>query len=244
MNWKDFFYFSQRERRGIVLLLVLIAGIFIGKWIFQPKEKTLIQTSENQAVQNEIAAENPYVPLFEQQETKPRKTYPHRESAPQQRTYYDRKEEKPERPLQQNFPKIEKLTEGTTLELNSADTTDLVKIPGIGPAFARRIVAYRDRLGGYHRVEQLQEVYGMYEELYVRILPFLQIDAQNIKPIYVNRFSLDRLKNHPYLNFYQAKAILEIRKKKGTISSVEELKLLEEFTDDDWIRILPYFSLE
>jgi len=65
-----------------------------------------------------------------------------------------------------------------------------------------------------------------------------------IQPISVNSASLDKLKSHPYLNFYQAKAIIEIRKKKGKINSINELMLLEEFSETDIERIKHYLSFE
>ncbi|MDR1682091.1 MAG: helix-hairpin-helix domain-containing protein [Candidatus Symbiothrix sp.] len=247
MNWKDFFYFSQRERRGIVLLLVFIAGIFAGKWLFKPKDTPPMETTattenESPPAVHPVSTPEMYVPYFSHEEPYRQKKRYQSPKQPEQRTYYDRKNEEEPVPKQSQFPKTEKFTEGTVIELNAADSTDLIKIPGIGPAFARRIIAYKNRLGGYHRIEQLQEVYEMYEELYVKIVPFFRIDNQLITPININQASLDRLKMHPYINFYQAKAIIEIRKKKGRINHPDELYLLEEFTADDWLRLHPYFS--
>jgi DNA uptake protein ComE-like DNA-binding protein len=128
------------------------------------------------------------------------------------------------------------------IELNAADSLDLMRIPGIGSSFAKRITGYKKLLGGYHRIEQLQEVYGMYDELYEKIAPYFKIDSKMIAPLPVNTASLDKLKAHPYINFYQAKAIIEMRKKKGKLAGTEDLKLLEEFTDEDWIRVTPYLA--
>ena len=117
-----------------------------------------------------------------------------------------------------------------------------MKIPGIGAAYAKRITSYRNLLGGYFRLEQLQEVYGMYEELYEKIIPYLQTDTTEIITIPVNTASLDKLRSHPYINFYQAKAIVEIRKKKGKLENIHELYLLEEFTTEDLERIKHYLA--
>jgi DNA uptake protein ComE-like DNA-binding protein len=78
--------------------------------------------------------------------------------------------------------------------------------------------------------------------LYSKIAPYITVDPAQIQPIPVNSASLDRLKAHPYLNFYQAKAMIEIRKKKGKIATCNELILLEEFNEQDWERILPYLE--
>jgi competence ComEA-like helix-hairpin-helix protein len=250
MGWKDFFYFSRRERQGILLLIVLIAGIFLGKWIFSPAKTTHLEASEwaeaNGVQANESSGlpEQPtYVPLYNNTPQKqPRQSYSNPPQQQEKRTYYAPETESTVRPAPSTYPKPEKFAEGTVIELNTADSLDLMHIPGIGSSFAKRIISYKNLLGGYHRIEQLQEVYGMYEELYAKITPYIKVNPDEITRIPVNSASLDKLKAHPYLNFYQAKVIIEMRKKKGKLSSIEDLKLLDEFTDDDWIRITPYLE--
>ena len=243
--WKDFFYFSKREKQGILILIVLITGVFIGKFLFTPKaspediptiveDTTTVKESEQFSYKE---SKNFYG------QTKP-KTYDSRPKSVEKRTYYQQPEKVAEPPRKSNFPQKEKYPEGTVIELNACDTSQLMKIPGIGTSFAKRITAYRNILGGYYRLQQLQEVYGMYEELYEKVTPYLRVDAHSIQPISVNSASLDKLKSHPYLNFYQAKAIIEIRKKKGKINSINELMLLEEFSETDIERIKHYLSFE
>jgi DNA uptake protein ComE-like DNA-binding protein len=241
--WKDFFYFSRRERQGILLLIVLIVGVCLGRLIFKPSKETPIVVVEQASPKDTTLVAYPV------QQTTPRVfNSPERRNRPQpqQRTYYSPIEETRtvERPQQQPFPKQEKFTPGIVIELNAADSLDLKKIPGIGSGFAKRIISYKNILGGYHRIEQLQEVYGMYEELYAQIAPYLAVNSEEIVQIAINKSSLDKLRAHPYINFYQAKAIIEIRRKKGKIKNIEELKLLEEFTGKDWIRISPYLNFE
>lgn len=154
------------------------------------------------------------------------------------RTYYTQ----PSSPSPTQREEREKLKAGEKIDLNSADSLQLCKIPGIGPTFSRRIVSYRNLLGGYHRKEQLQEIYGMYVELYEKITPFLDVKGDSLRKIPVNSASVEQLKRHPYLNFYQAKAIVEIRKKRGNLKSINELILLEEFSEEDWKRIGPYLQ--
>jgi len=241
MDWKNFFYFSRRERQGILLLLVFIAGIFAGKWIFssaKPQPLTGSEFSEKELTQtndfSNTSERSVYTPIYNNNRQSTLRNYPSQKE--QTRTYYTQEKAPVVRPK----PATEKFPKGTVIELNEADTTILTRIPGIGPAFAKRITAYRKTLGGYHRIEQLQEVYGMYEELYTQITPYLSIDPESIIGIPVNTASVERLRAHPYINFYQAKAIVELRKKRGQISGIEELQLLEEFTPDDWVRITPY----
>lgn len=127
---------------------------------------------------------------------------------------------------------------GTVLSLNRVDTTELKKIPGIGSGIARMIVGYRAQLGGFYRIEQLAELH-----LSVDVLrPWLSVDANETRRINLNKASVERLNAHPYLNFYQAKIIVEHRKKKGKLHSLEQLKLYDEFTPQDLERIAPYVS--
>jgi len=241
--WKDFFYFSRRERQGIIVLIVLISGIFLGKYLFTPKtsdpvevDVELSKNSENQ----EIISDNAKEQAITKQQTHYASSKPNQPA--EKRTYYPPPVESRASPKQNQYPTTEKFSAGTVIEINTSDTLQLMKIPGIGAAYAKRITSYRNLLGGYYRQEQLQEVYGMYEELYEKIIPYLQTDSDAITPIPVNTASLDKLKAHPYINFYQAKAIIEIRKKKGKLENINELYLLEEFTVEDLERIKHYLA--
>ncbi|MDL2223948.1 helix-hairpin-helix domain-containing protein [Bacteroidales bacterium OttesenSCG-928-M06] len=244
--WQDFFYFSKRERQGILVLLIFIGGILVGKYLFAPKlpdpliEQEFAESEMQAADSFEVLKKETYQPFVPQQ--KNIKTSSRQESKSEKRTYYAQGKDTLIRPLQNNYPKTEKLKAGSVLELNTADTIELKKIPGVGSAYAKRIVGYRNALGGFYRIEQLQEVYGMYEELYEKIVPFFVTNEKIYRQLDINTASLDQLRNHPYLNFYQAKAIIEIRKKKTKLENIEELILLEEFSEDDWMRIKPYLS--
>lgn len=133
-----------------------------------------------------------------------------------------------------------KYAEGTKVDLNRADTSILKRVPGIGSFLARRIVAYRDRLGGFYRVEQLQEV--MHVDTVVN--KWFRVDSCGMRRLEVNRASLDELRRHPYMDFYKAKAILEYRRKRGKIKGLSRLALFEEFSGKDLERLLPYLSFD
>lgn len=132
----------------------------------------------------------------------------------------------------------------TVLELNTADTTELMMIRGIGRWYAQSIVRYREQLGGFYCVEQLREVPHMNEENYLRIKDSFTVDSSLITPLYVNRASVERLKRHPYLTFTQAKAIYELRRLKIKLSDLEQLRKLDELSDADLQRLRPYLSFE
>ena len=134
----------------------------------------------------------------------------------------------------------DKYSEGTKVNVNIADTIELKRIPGIGSVIARNIVAYRQRLGGFCDLEQLLEVRFFTPEL----LEWFVLGDTPVNQLRVNRESLDKLRAHPYLNFYQAKIIVEHRKKRGEIKSLSQLSLYEEFTEKDLKRLSAYFNFD
>lgn len=138
---------------------------------------------------------------------------------------------------------IRKLKEGETIDINSADTTTLKTIPGIGSAYAARIVKYRNSLGGFVSKNQLREIWGMTDELHEQIIPYTTIE-KNHKRLKINTLSLDELKKHPYINYKQAKVIVDIRTRKGKIKSMNRLSLLDEFSEKDIKRLSPYISFD
>ena len=134
----------------------------------------------------------------------------------------------------------EKLKEGETVDLNKADTTLLKKVPGIGSYYARRIVEYRKRLGGFVSVGQLSELKDFPEGLE----RWFVVSSIELEPIYINKLSIDALRRHPYLNFYQAKVIVEHRRKYGPIKKLQSLSLYEEFSSSDLERLQQYVNYD
>ena len=129
-----------------------------------------------------------------------------------------------------------KLRTNEHIEINGADTTLLMKIPGIGSYYASRIVRYRERLGGFASAQQLEEIDGLPESS----IAYIKIDEQQIRKMNLNKLTLNQLKKHPYLNFYQAKEICDYRRLKGPLHSIEDLKLLKDFPPDEIDRLKPY----
>ncbi|HDP76178.1 MAG TPA: helix-hairpin-helix domain-containing protein [Bacteroidales bacterium] len=109
------------------------------------------------------------------------------------------------------------------VELNSADTLSLLKLKGIGSAYAKRIVGYRNLLGGFYSVEQLGEVYGFTPQLVDQLRQNIFIDTTRIRKINLNLIKYEDLRTHPYVNDYQAKAIIYYRSQKGNIKTLDEL---------------------
>lgn len=131
-----------------------------------------------------------------------------------------------------------KIKETEHIVLNTADTVSLITIPGIGPYYARKIVQYGNRLGGYVNVDQLDEI----DDFPTEAKKYLVVNNPSPKKLNVNQLSLNELKRHPYINFYMAKAITDYRRLHGTIKSLNDLRLLKDFTPDVIKRLTPYVS--
>lgn len=144
------------------------------------------------------------------------------------------------RQLKDTIPYIPKYEEGTIVDLNKADTSILKRIPGIGSTLARMIVVYRQRLGGFYDVSQLQEV----PHVGVELNKWFVVTPAGLHKIQVNSASLDKLRSHPYMDFYKAKAIMEYRRKRGKIKGLSLLSMFEEFTEKDLKRLSPYLTFE
>lgn len=132
-------------------------------------------------------------------------------------------------------------------ELNSADTTLLCKLPGIGEGRANMIIAYRTQLGGFYSAEQLREIENIPDSIIDTLIPYISIELDSLKKIDINKSSIKRLHRHPYISYYQAKAIYDLRwdkNHKGRISDLEELRNLDEFEEDEFKKVLNYLSIE
>ncbi|MCB0764852.1 MAG: helix-hairpin-helix domain-containing protein [Flavobacteriales bacterium] len=132
------------------------------------------------------------------------------------------------------------------VELNSADTTALIGLRGIGPAFARGIVKYRTMLGGYTSLEQLSEVYILRDkpDAVERIKAMIDLDPSMIDRIPINTCTVEALAAHPYARWHLAKPLVAYRQQHGPFKTLEEIKGCRVITDSIYLRLVPYLSLE
>jgi len=128
------------------------------------------------------------------------------------------------------------------VELNTADSTMLDQLRGIGPAFAARIIRFRNRLGGFYDKEQLKEVYGMDSLRYAQLENQIIVDASSIKRLNANTATFEELRNHPYLNFKQINALIQFRKQHGNYSSTGDLTKVLIMNEEIIRKIGPYLS--
>ena len=131
-----------------------------------------------------------------------------------------------------------KIKPGEHVVLNTADTTMLKTVPGIGPYYAKKIVDYGQRLGGYVSVDQLDEIEGFPLDA----KDYLVIENATPRHLNVNALTLNELRKHPYLSFYQAKAITDYRRLHGPLKSLQDLRLSKDFPPEAIKRLEPYIE--
>lgn len=139
-----------------------------------------------------------------------------------------------DRPVTANAPE--------SIELNLADATALMRLKGIGPAFANRILNYRNALGGFERVEQLKEVYGLPDSTYRQISTKLKADAGYIKLINVNTATEEELARHPYIRKWLASDIIKLRRDLKSFTEITQIRQLPLINEEKYRKIAPYLS--
>lgn len=128
------------------------------------------------------------------------------------------------------------------VNINEADTSEFISLPGIGNKLAARIVNFRDKLGGFYSVEQIKETYGLPDSTFQKIKASLQLSG-SVKKLNVNTATKDELKVHPYIRWNLANAIVEYRNQHGNFKSLDELKNIAVIDKATFEKIVHYLSL-
>jgi len=118
------------------------------------------------------------------------------------------------------------------IDLNSADSLDLISLPGIGPYFAGKIIDYRARLGGFAASEQLMDIYGIDRERYSIFCERVWADKSKVVKLKLSEASAEDLAKNPYIGAYIARSIVKFREsaKNGviTVTALVVNKILKE----------------
>jgi len=149
-----------------------------------------------------------------------------------------------EEPIAQLIKNPKPRSAPVNININAATPEDWEKLYGIGPTYSKRIVKYRNSLGGFHAVNQVSEVYGLADSTFQSIRPQLQLDLAPIQQINLNAATQDELKKHPYLDWKRAKTIVAYRDNHGTFASVEDLKKVRAISSDLFEKLQPYLTVE
>ncbi len=156
------------------------------------------------------------------------------------------KEDKPGSVLAPNtnagFTKSKKTS--NKVDINSATVEDFQQLPGIGVGYAARFVNTREKLGGFVKIEQLKETYGLADSVFQKILPQLQLGTPTLRKLKINGMSADDLRKHPYLGWKIANMIVSYREQHGRYKSAADLKQIPLITPEVYAKIVEYISLE
>ncbi len=177
-------------------------------------------------------------PFIQLPDSLPKRTYePH-----ERKTYAQYPDQKKweERPAREERPAFRKL------EVNTADTIALIALPGIGPAFARGIVKYRESLGGYASLDQLAEVYVLKDkpDAVARLMELLVIDTLMVRRIPINTCTVEELAAHPYCRWKIAKPLIAYRTQHGAFNTVADIRGCALIDEALFRKLAPYLSVE
>ena len=146
--------------------------------------------------------------------------------------------------LLRNRISIKKNVESIEVKMNNADSVDWLKLKGIGPIRADRIMKYRKSLGGFCKIDQISEVYGITDSLFTLIKSKLRIVDTCIHLIDLNKVTADSLVKHPYFNWNLSNAIVNYRFQHGDYLIKNKIKQIHLVNDEIYRKIAPYITVE
>ena len=148
--------------------------------------------------------------------------------------------EKKEYPKPASYPAKTK----QSIDVNIADTAAYISLPGIGSKLSQRIIAFRDKLGGFHSINQVGETYLLPDSTFQKIKSRLVISDTTVKQININLASVDEMKAHPYLRYALPMQYFNTAQQHGNFNSVEGIKKIMLITDEVFNKIAPYLSVQ
>lgn len=149
----------------------------------------------------------------------------------------------------QNYPVPERAAEKTpssrysVIDINMADTSAFISLPGIGSKLASRIINFRDKLGGFYSVSQVAETYGLPDSTFQKIRQYLKLENISVRKININTATADELKAHPYIRYSLANPIVAYRKEHGPFSKAEDIKRVMAVTEEIYQKLAPYLEV-
>ena len=132
----------------------------------------------------------------------------------------------------------------SVVDINRADTSAFIALPGIGSKLAGRIVAFREKLGAFYSVGQVKEVYGLADSVFQKLEAYLVLGESQLRKININSASEEELRMHPYIRYSLAKPIIAYRAAHGNFASVEDLKKVMAITQDIYEKVKHYISVD
>jgi len=142
----------------------------------------------------------------------------------------------------ENKPYEKKENKIVAFDINTADTSAFIALPGIGSKLANRIISFREKLGGFYKVEQVAETFALADSVFQKIKGSLKLNDPKVKQININTASVDEMKVHPYIRYALANAIVQYRSQHGKFSAISEIKKIMIITDEIYNKLAPYLT--
>ena len=155
------------------------------------------------------------------------------------------KESERETIYKQAFPRSNstRAEDARKIDINLADSTSFLHLPGIGPVLASRIIRFREKLGGFYSIDQIAETFGLPDSVFKLIRPGLELKNMRLQTININTASLDELKQHPYIRFKIGSLIVNYRKQHGDFQNLEDLMKIALIKEDLFQKIKHYLTI-
>lgn len=131
----------------------------------------------------------------------------------------------------------------TVIDINIADTSALIALPGIGSKLANRIISFREKLGGFYTIDQVAETYALPDSTFQKIKERLIITDPVVRKLNINTATVEELKAHPYIRYNLANAIVQYRNQHGEFAVLTDIKKVALVTDDIFSKASPYLSV-
>ncbi len=131
-----------------------------------------------------------------------------------------------------------------SLDINTADTSAYIALPGIGSKLAGRIVNFRNKLGGFYSIDQVGETFGLADSTFQKIRPYLRLGDSTVRKFNVNTVSVDELKTHPYIRWQLANAIVAYRQEHGAFTKIEDIRKVMAVTPADYKKFSRYIEVQ
>jgi competence protein ComEA len=129
------------------------------------------------------------------------------------------------------------------VDINAGDSSAFDALPGIGGGYSRRIINFRNRLGGFYKVDQIAETFGLPDSVFQKIKPLLKISGNDVKQLNINTAKEEELKAHPYIRWQLAKVITAYRSQHGDFKTLQELKKIMTIDEETYNKISPYLTI-
>jgi DNA uptake protein ComE-like DNA-binding protein len=234
--------YSKADRRAVIALAIVACCIVAGIVLFGQRELPKVQVPP---------IPDEFLKVFQvskdYKDFKDHRSYESYRSYESNRSYKSNRSNRPYKSAEKSdyagfsepsrpSSHSSKFSQLTIVDINSADTTLLQCIPGIGSNIARWIVQRRERLGGFYTLEQLLEV--KYVE--PSMLKWFSVDTSQIHRVHICDMTFAEMSRHPYIGYEKAKAVSNFQRLYGPITDMEQLRTTTIFTDEELEKLQNY----